>query len=149
MYKGIKTFIQPGWKLLRRADETLMRKTSHVYRQILLELVDENEASEAKETLLAEVDENVQKHSVKNSGKVSPGHTSAAGRSKGYQCLFFHNRFSRSVVRYFGKSKGWSRVLGLGDLVHMGLVTDNVKKSADLGEYSDGIGDGTSRKSLR
>ena len=106
MHKGVGEFIQPGEKLLRRAEETLMRKTSHVYRQILLELVDKTEASEAKETLLAEGDENVKKKKiVKNSGKVSPDHTSTAGRSKEYQCFFFSQQVHSFRYQIFRKIK--------------------------------------------
>ena len=48
-------------KRLRNAEEEAFRKfTSHGYRQIPLELVDENEALEASATPRAEVDENAE-----------------------------------------------------------------------------------------
>ena len=46
----VETFIHPGKKDCRSAEEALMQLTSHGYRQIPLELVDENEALEASET---------------------------------------------------------------------------------------------------
>ena len=61
MDKGIETFIQPGRKRLRKAEEAFRKFTSHGYRQIPLEPVGENEALEASATPRAEVDENAEK----------------------------------------------------------------------------------------
>ena len=51
-------------KLLRRAKEALMKLTSHGYRKLPVEPVDENDAPKATETPLAEVDETVEKRTV-------------------------------------------------------------------------------------
>ena len=63
--QGIETFIQPGRKLLCRAEEALMKLTSHGYRPT--DLVDQNEALEVSETPPAEFDDPIKKENSSRS----------------------------------------------------------------------------------
>ena len=60
MDEGMETFIQPCRKLLRRAEDALMKSTGPGFRQIPFASVGESEALEALETQ-AEVDEDIGK----------------------------------------------------------------------------------------
>ena len=55
MNKSLETCIQAGKKLLRRAEEALMKLTSHGYRQVPLKLVNGNDALTALDTTPAKV----------------------------------------------------------------------------------------------
>ena len=61
MDKSIETFIAPGRKLFRRAEESLMKLTSHWYRQIPVANVDENAALVTSQTPLAGTSEDLEK----------------------------------------------------------------------------------------
>ena len=83
MHKGIETFVQPGRKLHRRAEEALMKLTSRRYCQIPLEPVDESEALKASETPPANVEKNNEEKKVQNTGNGIHDLTLAVEKSKG------------------------------------------------------------------
>ena len=66
MDNGIGTSIQKGRKLLRRAEEAVIKFTSRGCRLGPLELVDEIEALTAPETPAVEVDEDTENQSLRS-----------------------------------------------------------------------------------